>query len=64
MVQLCQGLLDLTKAEMGPINIYQVYADVCIPKRVAAEGKQLMDALAGRPPLVTASIALTGVRSF
>jgi hypothetical protein len=45
---------------MGPINIYQVYADVCIPKRVAAEANHLMAALAGRPQVVEASVGLKG----
>jgi hypothetical protein len=48
-MQVCQEMLDRTKGEMGPINIYEVYADVCLPKRMTASGERLLQLLSGRP---------------
>jgi hypothetical protein len=45
---------------MGPINIYEIYADVCRDWRADADGRQLLRALAG-PDAVLRQGAAPGI---
>ena len=43
--------------ELGPINIYEIYADVCMPKHALAETAALARALGQSPGGLSARIA-------
>ena len=45
--QACAKFVARATEEMGQINIYEIYADVCRDWRADADGRQLLRALAG-----------------
>ena len=45
--QACAKFVARATEEMGAINIYEIYADVCRDWRADADGRQLLRALAG-----------------
>ena len=45
--QACAKFVARASEEMGAINIYEIYADVCRDWRADADGRQLLRALAG-----------------
>jgi serine carboxypeptidase-like clade 2 len=46
---LCQALVNQVPIQMGQINIYDIYADVCLPQAKAAFMRQLAALLEGTP---------------
>ena len=45
--QACAKFVARATEEMGAINIYEIYADVCRDWRADVDGRQLLRALAG-----------------
>ena len=50
--QACAKYVARATEEMGAINIYEIYADVCRDWRADADGRQLLRALAGPDTLL------------
>lgn len=58
--ELCDNYCDQASEELGNINIYQIYADVCLPARVTGPAQQLASVLGGRS--VAARSSMLGQR--
>ncbi|KAK9824563.1 hypothetical protein WJX72_011326 [[Myrmecia] bisecta] len=56
----CTKLINSMRFEMGDINIYDIYVDVCHYDRAFAEAKQLALQARGRPSALAASIPAPG----
>lgn len=52
VAQACAKYVARATEEMGAINIYEIYADVCRDWRADADGRQLLRALAGPDALL------------
>ena len=60
-VQECLNAISKTQHAMQRINIYDIYADVCLPKHVHNEVTQLGLQLGQHPANNTMSIAGSGI---
>ncbi|GAX79633.1 hypothetical protein CEUSTIGMA_g7074.t1 [Chlamydomonas eustigma] len=57
----CDEFCDRAMSELGPINIYDIYADVCIPKAAQSEALALTRALGPTPAglMIRAAVQLS-----
>ena len=59
MLQECLKAIAAAGREFAGINIYDVYVDVCLPKRAMAPAQQLAQAAMGHPAALGPFMALS-----
>ena len=64
MLQACLHAISKTQHSMQRINIYDIYADVCLPKHVHNEVSQLALQLGRHPANSAATITKPGDLQF